>query len=143
MNEELIDQISENENTELNQLPESFNALATFAYLGNGFWGILFMIFFFLLISDSGVLKGAFGIRFENEALASLVYLIALVFCVIPIVGIYKMKKGIKSGFNQYAISNGLWVAYCVFIQNPMTIVFGLISAGFIYMFYMYLKYLK
>jgi hypothetical protein len=143
MKEELIDQISENENSELNQLPKSFNALVTFAYLGNGFWGIVFMIFFFLVASGSSALYSAFRIKFENEALVAFIYLAALVLCVIPIVGVYKMNKQIKSGFSQYAISNGIWILYCLVLQNPVTIIFGLLSAAFIYMFYTYLKYMK
>lgn len=143
METELIDQAPENENPELNQLPKSFNVLATFAYLGNGFWGIVFMIFFFLVASGSSALYSAFRIKFENEALVAFLYLAALVLCVIPIVGVYKMSKRIKSGFNQYAITNGIWILYCVFLQNPVTLIIGLLSAAFIYMFYTHLKYMK
>ncbi|MBK9192259.1 MAG: hypothetical protein IPM77_12540 [Crocinitomicaceae bacterium] len=143
MDQELIDQIPENENTESHQLPKSFNALATFAYLGNGFWGIVFMTFFFLVVSGSNALYSAFRIKFENEALVAFIYLIALILCVIPIVGVYKMSKQNKSGFSQYAITNGIWILYCVILQNPVTIMFGLLSAAFIYMFYTFLKYMK
>lgn len=137
--EEILDGTAERKDT---ALPVSFKTLATFGYLGNGFWAVVFMVFFFLIVTDSGVLH-YFGLSVENQVLASLIYLGATVFCTLPIFGIVRMTKQNKGGFLLYAVPNAIWVVYCFSLQNPGTIFFGALSLVFIILFGTYLKYMQ
>ncbi|MBI3134294.1 MAG: hypothetical protein HYZ14_06410 [Bacteroidetes bacterium] len=139
MTDNLLDESDE----QVKPLPASFKTLATFAYLGNGFWSVLFMIFFFLVVTDSNVLLAFFRFKVENEALMAVIYLLAMIFCIIPIAGVIKMSRQNRNGFALYVVPNAIWILYCFWLQNPITIAFGLLSITFIFMFGSFLKYME
>lgn len=107
-----------------------FNTMSILAFVGNGVWGLLFLL---LLIGctvngaammESTTLNNFFGGIVMFFAIASLLMVLS---CVVAFVGVLRMRKGYKRGFFLYASGNGIWILAVLYaaIEGGMTYVLG------------------
>lgn len=119
-----------------------FNVMSILSYIGNGIWTLLFLVLFIGCLSNGAAMMKTISMdAVFGGVVAFFAILSALVIllCVVCIIGMVKMRKGKRSGFFLYAISNGIWGLLIFYAAadggDIMFIVGGLISIGFIIYF--------
>lgn len=133
----------ENLNAEKPTVPQAVKTLSIFAYIGNGFWGLVILIVILWALAASASFERIMNLQVLEPGALLAGGLIAVVLCALPIFGAAMMTKGKKSGFWLYAVSNGLWVLLNFASGVPQNIFVGAISLGFIIGFATQLKNLR
>ncbi|MBK9192260.1 MAG: hypothetical protein IPM77_12545 [Crocinitomicaceae bacterium] len=139
-----MEEVLEDKEVQKTAVPQVVKTLSIFAYIGNGFWGLVIFILMILAMTSIDTIErivgGSLG---EQKGVLIVTFLIMLAICILPIFGCIKMAKGFKSGFYMYAAANGIWVLLNIFAATPQNIFVGLVSLGFIIGFGSQLKHLK
>ena len=108
------------------------------SYIGNVICALLCMVLLIACVTNgtsmekSGMFDGLFAGLLGVFAIMSA---LVIVMCWLCIIGITKMKKGIRRGFILYLIGNGLWVILLIYSgrDGGLTALLGaLVSIGFI-----------
>ncbi len=117
-----------------------YKTMNILSYIGNGVWGILFLLLFVACIVNGAAVASTVSLdSFFGGAIAFFAFLSALVvaLCVVSIIGVLKMRKGKRKGFFLYAIANGLWALVLFYAASDNggfnLIAGGVISFAFVY----------
>ncbi|MBL7900231.1 MAG: hypothetical protein JNJ99_16970 [Crocinitomicaceae bacterium] len=139
-----MEEVLEDKEVQKTVVPQAVKTLSIFAYIGNGFWGLVIFILMILTMTSIDTIErivgGSLG---EQKGVLIVTFLIMLATCVLPIIGCIKMSKGYKTGFYMYVAANGIWTLLNIIAATPQNIFVGLISLGFIIGFGSQLKHLK
>jgi hypothetical protein len=139
-----MEEILEDKEVQKTEVPQAVKTLSIFAYIGNGFWGLIILILTILTLTSFDMIERLIGVGLgEQKGVLIFTFLVMLALCIVPIFGCIKMSKGLKSGFYMYVAANGLWVLLNIIAATPQNIFVGLVSLGFIIGFGSQLKHLK
>ncbi len=116
----------------------AFKTMTVLSYLGNVICALLCMVLLIACITNGtsmensemfdGLFSGLLGVFAVMSALV-------IGMCWLCIIGVAKMKKGLRRGFILYLIGNGLWVVLLIYSGSDgslPSLLGALISIGFI-----------
>lgn len=124
-------------------VPQVVKTLAILAYIGNAFWGIAIVGVLMWAMSGAASFEKLMRMQVIDTGALLVGGLVAVIICIVPIIGAVFMAKGRKLGFWLYVSANGLWVLLNFASGVPQNIVVGAISLGFIIGFATQLKNLR
>lgn len=127
-----MDEILESNDQKKVEIPQTVKTLAILAYIGNGLWGLIFLIVFFWVMAASSEFSHLLGIGELPIGAIAVAILFVIVLCTLSIVGAYKMHVGKKWGFWLYLAGNGIWALVNLSAATPENIGVAAISIGFI-----------
>src|SRR5688572_26992171 len=89
-------------------VPQVVKTLAILAYIGNAFWGIAIVGVLMWAMSGAESFERLMQLEVIDTGALMVGGLVAVVICIVPIVGAIFMAKGKKSGFWIYTSANAL-----------------------------------
>jgi hypothetical protein len=124
------------------EVPQALKTLGILSIIGNALWGLLLLIGMFWVIGASSSMPFLPPGSGDMIAIIIIVMLIFIALNVFGLMAALKMMNGNKKAFTLYAIVTSIWALLMLLGSNGdiLTILFGVISIGFIIAFNMQLK---
>ena len=123
-------------------IPSAVNVSLIFSFIGNGLWGLLFLLILGITLSSPdellNALKESDPAEFKSmgSEIFQLIYLFfggGLLLCILSIVGAIMLFKANKKGMILFAIGNGLWGIVLIGSGTIFLVLSGLISVLLIF----------